>query len=165
MKDPKIVERLNAALIRVLEQTAFLFADSINDLDDVALRTTEFIQVSLDFSGSRCGQVHLVLPVKLCDEVCVNMLGIRDRASLTEESKIDAAKELANIVVGQVLTDIYGTSEVFSQTPPEVQVISMEEILGLIEHGSCAFSVVDEAPVVLIHTDVERDHEHQSTNC
>lgn len=165
MKDQKIADKLSTVLIQVLEQTAFLFADRIDDLDDVALHTIDFISVSLDYSGARSGGAVLILPVSLCDEICTNMLGTSDTTSLSEDSRIDAAKELANIVVGQMLTEVFGTAEVFSQTPPMVKPITMEELLALIQSGLYALSVVDDSPVILILTDFERQYEHQSSNC
>ena len=164
MTDQTVSDKLGAVLVRVLEQTAFLFADRVDDLDDRALRTTDMIQVCLEFSGARFGQAALILPVKLCTEIYTNMLGTQDRDALCEDSIFDAAKELANIVAGQMLTELYGTSEVFSQSPPVVKPVSMEELLALIETGLSAFAVVDEMPVALIQLAVERKHEHQSTN-
>ena len=164
MTDQTVSDKLGAVLVRVLEQTAFLFADRVDDLDDRALRTTDMIQVSLEFSGARFGQAALILPVKLCSEIYTNMLGTQDRDALCEDSIFDAAKELANIVAGQMLTELYGTSEVFSQSSPAVKPVSMEELLALIETGLSAFAVVDEMPVALIQLAVERKHEHQSTN-
>lgn len=154
---------LNDVVCRVLEQTAFLFPEPGNLSDGISFDEHEFLSASLVFSGDRNGKVMLVLPVDMSLELAANLLGEDEEIDVTTEKHFDAAKEILNIIVGQLLTKLYGDKALFDLTPPNVRAISHEELFALIEQNEYALSVVDEYPIVALLNPTVKAHEHQSS--
>ncbi len=154
---------LNDVVCRVLEQTAFLFPEPGNLSDGISFEAREFLSASLLFSGDRKGNVVLILPVEMSLELAANLLGEDEEIDVSTEKHFDAAKEILNIIVGQLLTELYGDKALFDLTPPNVREISREELFALIEQNEYALSVADDYPIVALLNPTVKEHEHQSS--
>lgn len=163
MGNEKLLQQLNDVTRRVLEQSAFIFADEIENLDEMAVHSMEMVQVTLDYSGKESGEVSLILPRDLCTEVCNNMLGAGAEDCMAGEYALDSAKELANIVVGQFLTEVYGSNQTFNQSTPRIKTLTAEELSVLLNEEDCTFAVADSQPVIAMFSDRKQAYEHQST--
>jgi chemotaxis protein CheY-P-specific phosphatase CheC len=158
MKDQKLKDTLNGVLSRVLEQTAFVFPESVDSLENIDPESMEFIQVSLSYSGSREGRVSMILPLALCAEFASNMLGQDPSECESRECRVDAAKEIANIVTGQLLTDLFGTRESFRQTAPDVNDLTADQFFSTLEANEYTCSMVDQYPVITMLTETGTTH-------
>jgi chemotaxis protein CheY-P-specific phosphatase CheC len=164
MNDPKLKECLTTVLCRVLEQAAFVFPEPTGEVQQIDPQAVPFIQVSLSFSGAKSGQVSLIMPKALCGEFSANMLGENPEEGESSDSQIDAAKEIGNIVTGQLLTEFYGAQAMFNQTAPEVVELSPEAFFATLDGREYVCSMVDEHPVIALFTETGTAYEHQSSH-
>jgi CheY-specific phosphatase CheX len=97
----------------ILEKAAFIFTDTLDANQKPSLRTWEAEGVSLRFSGNTSGTVYMWVSNGFACFVAANMLGIEKENEKAKEKGIDALKELLNMIVGNLLTAIFGEEPVF----------------------------------------------------
>ncbi len=165
MRDPKLREELGAVTNAVFEQTAFVFPEPADLLDGITLDEFDLIIVDVAFSGDKEGWASLVVPVEFCRELSENMLGEDVTEIGSEEASFDAAKEIVNIITGQLLTRLYGSTAVFDLAPPEVHEISKEQLFKAIEQREHVCNLADDYPIISIFSLGKVADEHQSINC
>ena len=110
--------RLAEVTADTLEKLAFLFAtpmDAPTPIDDARLTT-----VRVAFAGAFAGGVELSLSGPVLDELAVNMLGADDGEPIAPEARLDALKELVNVVCGNLLPILGGGEAVFNIQAPVV---------------------------------------------
>jgi hypothetical protein len=110
--------RLAEVTADTLEKLAFLFAtpmDAPPSLDESQLST-----VRVEFGGAFTGGMELSLSGPVLDELAVNMLGADDGDPIAPEARLDALKELANVVCGNLLPTLGGGEAVFNIQAPVV---------------------------------------------
>jgi len=78
------------------------------------------VAVSVRFHGPFGGKVVLTLPEAVLGELTCNMLGLDDGVETPVDIQQDALKELANVVCGNILPEIAGTTTVFNVDGPEL---------------------------------------------
>lgn len=150
-------------VMEVLEQTAFVFPEPSDMLDGVSFDDLKFIKVSLGFSGDKQGRVKMILATEFCAELAANLLGEDLEETVPEENDYDSAREMLNIISGQLLTSIFGDEALFSLSAPEVEPIASEKLFQLIDSEDYALCMVDEYPVIAMFTLEEAPaNEHQS---
>jgi CheY-specific phosphatase CheX len=164
MNEQKHKDTLRSVVGRVLEQAAFVFADEGAEPSKIDPYAMEFIQVSLSFTGARSGRVMLILPIDLCREFAVNMLGSDPTECESRDSQIDAGKEIANMVTGQLLTDLYGRQEIFNLTAPEANDLPPDAFFATLDANEYICTMVDDRPVIAIFSEMGTPHEYQSTS-
>lgn len=165
MSNQKSHDTLRQVIGSVLEQAAFIFASEDVDLFGFSPAKSPLVDVTVNFSGAHCGTLQLILPMSLCEEFAVNMLGAEPGESLSRESQIDAGMEIANMVAGQLMTQLYGTEAVINLSAPhavEMPPASFFPYLDSHDHTCC---MVDERPVIAVFTEAKAVHEHQSIGC
>lgn len=114
-------ETFRRAVCRILEQFAFMFAET-DDERQVADYPGEFFHAVITFSGSRQGAVALSAPVALCREMAGNVLG-EEPAGGDEAIAQDALKELLNVICGELTAALFGNREAFDLTVPSLYAI------------------------------------------
>jgi len=80
---------------------------------------SELIRVRVYFEGLVDGALLLSMPGAMLPALAANMLGL-DEAATTPEQRADAARELCNVVCGNLLPAVAGPEPVFSVSPPEL---------------------------------------------
>lgn len=110
--------RLAEVTSDTLEKLAFLFATPMDA--PPALDETQLTTVRVEFGGAFAGGVELSLSGPALDELAVNMLGADDGESIAPEARLDALKELANVVCGNLLPILGGGEAVFNIQAPVV---------------------------------------------
>jgi len=150
-------------VMEVLEQTAFVFPEPADMIDGVSFDDLKFIMVTLGFTGDKQGRVKMILATDFCAELAANLLGEELDETLPEENNYDSAKEMLNIISGQLLTRIFGDEALFSLSAPDVEPIASEKLFSLIDSADYALCMVDEYPVITMFALEEaRSNEHQS---
>ena len=75
---------------------------------------------TVSFHGPFNGKLVVTLPEAVLEELTGNMLGLDDGADVPVDSQQDALKELANVVCGNILPEIAGTTAIFNVDAPEL---------------------------------------------
>lgn len=110
--------RLAEVTADTLEKLAFLFAtptDAPASIDEAQLTT-----VRVEFTGAFAGGMELSISGPVLDELAVNMLGADDGEPIAPEARLDALKELVNVVCGNLLPILGGSEAVFNIQAPVV---------------------------------------------
>ena len=106
--------------LRILEGAAFLFTDLLEP-ESTPGRKEHWAQlgVRLDWTGPVKGEMRLWINDALAKVIAINMLGLEDGVPCPREREIDAVKEVLNMVVGNFLTEAFGTEAVFHLGIPQ----------------------------------------------
>lgn len=164
MSKQKIMEVINGTVSGVLEQTAFMFPEPADMASGIPFEDFEYVLVKLNFSGDKSGEIKMIIPVDFCAELSANLLGEDIGDVDPEENNFDSAKELLNIVSGQLLVDLYGDKALFSLTDLSVEKLEKEAFFSIIEGCEYHCCMVDDYPVITIFTLQEKTDECKSIN-
>jgi hypothetical protein len=119
MNSATIIETVRAVIARVLEDAAFIFSDELETEANPSQEPWTAEGVSLKFSGERSGGFRLWADDGFANLLAENMLGLDVADEQAREKKIDALKEMVNIIVGNSLTELFGTEAVFELGIPQ----------------------------------------------
>lgn len=148
MIDQNRRESLNEIVVKVFEQTAFLFLERADLAGGISFDDMELIHVHISFSGDAEGEVSIILPLEMCRELSSNILG-EDISEADERDKsIDAVKEILNIITGQLLTKLFGFKALFNLSAPQVMELNREEFFSAIEAKDYTCHLAEEYPVI-----------------
>jgi CheY-specific phosphatase CheX len=109
MPDKKIDSTTTAVIGRIVGEAAFMFADPLDPSARPRQEEWNALGVRITFSGDASGEFRLWAPASLARSIAANMLGLDPGVSIAEEKLVDALKEIVNIIVGNFLTEMYGT--------------------------------------------------------
>ena len=105
--------------------------------------------VIVGFSGPFDGELILTLPQAVLVELTANMLGLDEESDIPVETQQDALKELANVVCGNVLPGIAGTTAVFNVAAPLLTDAANPHSYGDLSPAAIATIHLDEGPATL----------------
>ncbi|MBT3201512.1 MAG: hypothetical protein HN350_16545 [Phycisphaerales bacterium] len=115
------------------------------------------VAVSVRFHGPFDGKVIVTVAELVLGELACNMLGLDDGAEIAVDTQQDALKELANVVCGNILPEIAGTTAVFNVDAPKLVDASApasEEGLSLasetrffLDSGPVSVELLTEGPI------------------
>ena len=133
-------EIITESIVDIFEKVAFLFPMPVEEPGDVSPEEcSQNICLGIKFTGHRNGDFILSLPKELTKEISANMLGVDEDDPDVEQKSIDAAKEILNIVCGNMLPKIYGEDPVFHLSAPYIAE-NMDENVS--ESGSDNFAKI-----------------------
>jgi len=105
---------LNDVAARAIEELGFMFPmpeeDGFPGRPDIA--------VTVPFSGPFDGQLRLAVSKNMIPVLAANMLGLDDDESPDNLQCVDALKELANVICGNLLPHVAGPDSVFNLQSP-----------------------------------------------
>lgn len=114
-------ELITESIVDIFEKVAFLFPLPVEELEDVCPEEDgQMICIGITFNGPSNGEFIISLPKELTKEISANMLGIDEDDPDVEQKSIDAAKEILNIVCGNMLPKIYGEEPIFYLSAPYI---------------------------------------------
>ena len=164
MQNHQTKEKLGLVLSRVLEQVAFVFPEPMTESDKIDPAAESFIEISLRYWGASSGRVALILPASLSRQFSAGMLGLDPDTDDTTDSQTDAAKEIGNIVTGQVLTELFGSRAIYNMAAPEVRELAPADFFAILDGGPYVCCQVEGRPVIAVLTETEGINERQSTH-
>jgi CheY-specific phosphatase CheX len=144
----------------ILERTAFMFPEPVENYDEAVFEEFQPVMATLSYSGDGEGDIALIVPVEMCIELAMNLLGEDIDPEDPGEKPQDAVKEILNIIAGQLLTEVFGETAVFNLTPPIAKNLESEELAEIIEKKDYAMAISDEYPIITIMKVKEKVHEH-----
>lgn len=106
-------------LVEVAETLAFLTPIGPAALPEI---DQQEVVVEVGFRGPRCGRVVLALGPALAGQALANLGGDSGAAVSPGENALELAKELANVVAGNLLPALYGDDVEFAIDQPTVSV-------------------------------------------
>jgi CheY-specific phosphatase CheX len=139
---------LTQVFTEVLEQLAFMFAEPPED-SSPDLGENGIVQASMGFHGPFNGEIDLVVPRGMCEELAANVLGLDPEDEMVVRAPFDALKELLNVTCGNVLTTLAGDVPIFDLTIPEIKELDVEEWEPLEQRPGSVYYVVDDFPILL----------------
>lgn len=78
------------------------------------------VTVTVGFDGPRTGSVRLTVARRMMTPLAINMLGLESDQTPTPEQQLDATREMANVVCGNLLPAVENPQSVFNVLPPVV---------------------------------------------
>lgn len=139
---------LSKTFCRVLEQTAFMFAEEA-DKKNCSLPDSSFFCSTISFRGPSEGNITLCVPESISPEITANTLGIEPGQDISDKMEEDTVKELTNILCGQFITEVEGTAPVFDFTPPEIRKLPRENWKNLLVSDNSTAVKIDQIPLLL----------------
>ncbi len=119
MLNNELIEQAVEVIGRVLSESAFIFTDPIEEDKKPDVNEWDVKGVSLSFSGHCNGRLSMWAGNEFLRCAAANMLGLDEDSDSVREKIIDALKEILNIIVGNLLTEVYGTEPIFDLSIPE----------------------------------------------
>jgi CheY-specific phosphatase CheX len=148
-----VMQSIRNVMTRVLEDASFVFTDDLPPDARDGVSAGEILGVSLAFKGERTGAFRLWGTPGFAALLVANMTGIDDHNPSAGEKGIDAMKEILNIIAGNALTEIYGTTAVFELGIPETTEVdrfvtdrSRDDALWLLSEEHPLLCVADLEP-------------------
>ncbi len=159
----KYKDTINEIISDVFSSTAFIFPEPADLSDGIDLDKQDMIAAELVYKGHREGILTLIVPLDLCTELSDNMLGEEVTENEDMENKLDAIKEMLNIIAGQLLTQLHGDEAVFNLTELIARKLYQNDIFELIENQDYVCSIADENIIILVLSELRLENECQST--
>ncbi len=141
-------EKIFEVLESVLEQFAFAFCETV-DKDEIKDIPDEMIHSSLAFKGPYSGEIALVLSLDLCIELAGNVLGMDPGDEGVEDYGQDSLKELLNVLIGNVLTELYGEDAFFDFDTPSNKRLDKKSWDALVADPASFTMTIEDAPALL----------------
>lgn len=117
---PEFYDALSKVTVRILEEAAFLFSDDLPPADRPDA-DWQPVGATLSFEGNgQSGALHVWADVAMVRSLASNMLGLDEDDPESGAHIADALKELLNMILGNVLTEAWGTEPVFHLGIPEL---------------------------------------------
>jgi CheY-specific phosphatase CheX len=148
MNNAAIVETARKVMMRILEDTAFIFTDTLSPPDVPELTSWKPEGVALRFEGQARGELRMWVDPGFALLAAANMQGIEPDTEGAQEKGIDALKELLNIMVGNFITEMFGTRPVFDLGLP--QRINLEKLATDTAHSQRFWLQAEGNPVLCV---------------
>ena len=113
----------NGSLVESVSEALETMAFMIVEPPEGKLPTpAEGVKVDMDFMGPHGGTVELMAGFELIGTMAANFMGIEPDDPETQDKRIDAFKELLNVVCGLLLPKLASSSgDIFDITVPQAQ--------------------------------------------
>lgn len=154
MLTEKQIEKTNEVINHIMGECAFVFVDPLSDDDKPDIGSWEPRGVSLSFEGFKSGKISLWADDEFLVSTAANMLGIDEDNKEAAQKGMDSLKEVLNMILGNLLTTLFGTEPVFELGLPKVA--SKEQLLSELDTRACIWLESEMNPV-LFTLDVEVD--------
>ncbi len=148
MLHSEILDKTVDVFGRVLGESAFIIPELIEDNSKPALEEWDVNGVILAFSGHCRGSVSLWAGNEFMQCIAVNILGLEEETPGIQDKALDAVKEMLNIIVGNLLTTVYGDEPIFDLGIPEV--LSREQVMQEYDSEKAIWLEAEGYPVLIV---------------
>ncbi len=116
-------ERILETTVRILEEWAMTIVDPAPALKAAELCAAPLV-VKVAYRGDKSGLLEVCCGDNLARHITENLIG----ESADSNAAYDGVRELANVLCGNLLTEIYDTNEVYELSPPSLSFSYPENI-------------------------------------
>lgn len=113
MDNRERAEKATHVITNIMGCGAFVFVDPLPVSQQPDSATWEAIGVELSYAGPQKGHLSLWASMPAIRNLCANMIGAEEGDSIPLDKLVDALKEILNMIVGNLLTVVYGEEPVF----------------------------------------------------
>ena len=155
-------EQIVEVITRILEETAYVFTDTLSR--DTMPNPEEWNAsgVVLQFFGQVSGEMRMWASNGFLRCVAANMLGIGEDDPVAEEKGLDALKETLNIIVGNYLTTVYGEQPIFDLGLPKP--LESDRLVIDSENTDGILLIADDYPILFL-VENRSGTDDKSTGC
>jgi hypothetical protein len=144
----QVREIIMQTISRVLGEAAFIFTDTLPAGTRPPVDSWEADGVSLQFTGTPTGRIHMWVSRGFACLVAANMLGIDTGAEEARKKGLDALMELLNMITGNFLTEAFGEKPVFTLSLPET--IPNDQLADDFNDQNAVWFSADDNPVMFL---------------
>lgn len=148
-------EVIEQTVTDVLEQLAFVFADYA-ERGELPAEMESAIAVRMGIRGAATGQLTVISGPDVCLELASNLTGEAPE-DINGEVATQALMELANVLCGQLLTEIAGVEPVFDLDPPE-SIPNMAAIWQALRDDEYAVAFLADDCPLLVRLELDMPH-------
>lgn len=151
--NPSVVEIAEQSTTKILESATFLFTDKLapEEIPDMEANWQQ-VGVRLEYHGPHSGELRMWINEPLSKIIAQNMLGLDESEECSEEREMDAIKEVLNMILGNFLTEAFGTDDVFHLGIP--RIMAEKEIADSLSNPLRFWLNVEGQPLLVsIHPD------------
>lgn len=136
------------ALAGLIEEATMLFVEP-NEGEEELTRPDAFVLSRVSFEGFRNGEMEIALPRGVVAEIVANQLGC-DADDVDDEGMLlDAAGELANLLVGRLLGDVASEGETMKLSKPHAEAGDTALWDVLVGDERCMSMLVEDEPMLV----------------
>ena len=116
-------ENLERVRDYVLEEMAMMMLEPFHEIGDPFETDSDYYVVRARYKGVFKGALTVICQLPFADLLPKNLLGILGDESVSDSDRLDALKELTNVISGNFLLDAFGEETVFDL--PEFDVMKL----------------------------------------
>ncbi len=132
----------------ILSDMAFIFT---SELDADAPPPVLTLKVRIRYTGPNCGTLELRCGGHFAATLAANLLGVEPTDSEADQGRLDALKELMNVVCGNLVTELYGTQGLYELSIPEVSPMLPDEPCPPIPDAEVFRFLAEDQPIELYY--------------
>ncbi|MCH9022166.1 MAG: chemotaxis protein CheX [Planctomycetes bacterium] len=115
-------ESLTESVCEALETMAFMI---VEPPEEDLPTPTEGVKAKMDFMGPHGGTVELMAGFELIETMAANFMGIEPGDPEAQDKRVDAFKELLNVICGILLPKLASSpGDIFDITVPQAQLFT-----------------------------------------
>ena len=139
-------EKLLRVVEDVLERFAFMFVEK-DDEKRLSGASADCLHAVITFKGKTMGGLSVTAPTALCREMAANVLGL-DPVELGDGAEEDALQELANVICGSLIPELFGDHDAFDLTVPILYHVGTEKWNELAAEKDTVGLWIDDKPIL-----------------
>lgn len=132
----------------ILANLAFMFTD---DEDTEASDQDAWLETSISYLGPNRGTLVFHCPQRFTQGLAANLLGIDPEAPQAEDQSEDAVKEFMNILCGQLVTQFFGSEDIYNLSIPECRILPDVPEFVTTQDPNVASLSVDGCRIQVVH--------------
>ena len=152
----EVADAIKKVSIAVLEDWAFMNVDPLEGSGDIFNKKSSYYIANVRFKGIINGSYSVICQEEFIDNLVDNILA--NDAQGSEAEKLDALRELANVLSGNLITESYGSDVTFDLRYPLVSLGDSRAAEELISERTF-WVLADDQPVAITFS-LESQHDH-----
>ncbi len=143
------VESYKQVSSRILENWGMLLIDLSKDAKSQFDMDRSFFCATTNFSGrgTDSGSYSIMCQEDLLAIIARNLIGSED--AIPHEQRMDALKEMSNVLAGNLITAFYGDAPTFDLTPPTAFEMPVELAMIVLDSNRTLAMMADGFPVAI----------------
>ncbi|MBP7936005.1 MAG: chemotaxis protein CheX [Phycisphaerae bacterium] len=145
---PQTKTTLKELFSEILANLAFMFTD---DEESEPSDQDVWLETSVRYLGPNRGTLVFHCPRRFTTGLAANLLGVDPEAPQVDNQSEDAVKEFMNILCGQLVTQFFGSQDIYNLSIPQCRVLpEVPEFIAARDPNVASLSV-DGSRIQLVH--------------